>query len=93
MIIAGLLTLIFAVLSVLLVFNLPALPDTIVELLDQVIEYLIMGISVIEAFIGDTAMGIIALLFQLVIYMNAAYFLYSFVFWVIRKIPMLNVKE
>lgn len=93
MIIAGLLSLIFAVLSVLLVFNLPALPDTIVELLNQIIEYVVMGISILEAFIGDTAMGILALLLQLVIYMNAAYFLYSFVFWVIRKIPMLNVKE
>lgn len=93
MIIAGLLSLIFAVLSVLLVFNLPALPDTITQLLNQVIEYVIMGISILEAFIGDTAMGILALLLQLVIYMNAAYFLYSFVFWVIRKIPMLNVKE
>ena len=93
MIITALLNLIYTVLSVLLVFELPQLPQTVTSLLSQITTYVGTGVSVIGIFIGSTALGILAVLLQLVIYMNAAYFLWSFVFWVIRKIPMLGVKE
>ena len=93
MIISGLLNLIYSVLSFLLVFELPNMPDTILAILNQITGYFQTGIQVISAFIGATAIGVIALLIQLVIFLNAAYFLWSFVFWVIRKIPMLNVRE
>lgn len=93
MIITALLNLIYAILSALLVFNLPELPATVTQLLEQITGYLVNGVSLIRVFIGSTAMGVLALLFQLVLFVNAAYFLWSFVFWVIRKIPMLNVKE
>ncbi|MCI5563801.1 MAG: hypothetical protein MR393_11835 [Intestinimonas massiliensis] len=93
MIITALLNLIYTVLSVLLVFELPQLPQTVTSLLSQITTYVGTGVSIIGIFIGSTALGILAVLLQLVIYMNAAYFLWSFVFWVIRKIPMLGVKE
>ena len=92
MIITALLNLIYTVLSVLLVFELPQLPQTVTSLLSQITTYVGTGVSIIGIFIGSTALGILAVLLQLVIYMNAAYFLWSFVFWVIRKIPMLGVK-
>ena len=93
MIITALLNLIYTVLSVLLVFELPQLPQTVTSLLSQITTYVGTGVSIIGIFIGSTALGILAVFLQLVIYMNAAYFLWSFVFWVIRKIPMLGVKE
>ena len=93
MIISGLLNLIYTVLSVLLVFALPNMPDSIITILTQITGYFQTGIQIIASFVGSTAMGVIALLFQLVIFLNAAYFLWSFVLWVIRKIPMLNVRE
>lgn len=93
MIITALLNLIYTLLSVLLVFELPQLPQTVTSLLSQITTYVGTGVSIIGIFIGSTALGILAVLLQLVIYMNAAYFLWSFVFWVIRKIPMLGVKE
>lgn len=93
MIISGLLNLIYSVLSFLLVFELPNMPDTILTILNQITGYFQTGIQVISAFIGPTAIGVIALLIQLVIFLNAAYFLWSLVFWVIRKIPILNVRE
>ena len=93
MIIKALLELIYGLLSLLLVFNLPNLPGTITELLTQIIGYFGTGIDIIRTFIGSTAMGVLSVCLQLIIYANAAYFLWSFVFWVIRKIPMLNVKE
>ena len=93
MIIEALITVIYNVLSVLLVFNLPDMPDSIVTVMTQVGGFFEPGIAVLGAFLGDTAMSVLALLFNLVLAFNAAYALYSLVFWVIRKIPMLNVKE
>lgn len=93
MIITVLLNLVYNILSVLLIFNLPALPDTISTILDQITGYLVTGVTLIAAFVGSSCMGVMALLLQLVILMNAAYLLYSFVMWVLRKIPMLNIRE
>ena len=93
MIISALLTLIYNVLSVLLVFNLPELPSSVTTVASEVVDYIGTGISVMASSVGSTCMGVIALLFQLGIGLNAAYLLYSVVFWVIRKVPVLNIKE
>lgn len=93
MIISLLLQLIYGLLSLLLVFNLPVLPETITTLVDSILGYIPTGVGILGVFFGHTCMGVLALLLKLVIGMNAAYMTYSLVFWVIRKIPMLNVKE
>lgn len=93
MIIMGLLNLIYSLLSVLLVFELPAFPDSVMTVANSVTGYVQTGVSVLACFVGSTGMGIVALLLSLLLAMNAAYLLYSIVFWVIRKIPMLGVKE
>lgn len=93
MIIKALLDLIYNVLSVLLVISLPSMPETVTSVINQVLGYMVTGISVIRVFIGQQAMMTLAVLLALILALNAAYFLYSFVFWVIRKIPMLNVRE
>ena len=93
MIVSALLNLVYNILSVLLIFNLPALPATISTILDQISGYLVTGVTLIAAFVGSSSMGVMALLLELVILMNAAYLLYSFVMWVLRKIPMLNIRE
>ena len=93
MIITALIELILNVLGALLVFDLPALPESVISILDNISGYLVSGVGILRAFVGDGCMTILATLFGLVVLANAAYFLYSFVFFVIRKIPMLNVKE
>ncbi len=93
MIISALLTLVYNVLSVLLVFNLPELPASVVTIADNVTGYVTTGISVVASFVGNICMGVIGVLLALIIVMNAAYLLYSLVFWVIRKIPMLNIRQ
>lgn len=93
MIITALAKLVLGVLSVLLVFNLPELPEDVISIADSVKTYISSGIGILAAFIGDGAMRVISVLLGLVIAMNAAYALYSLVFWVLRKIPMLNIKE
>ena len=93
MIISALLTLVYNVLSLLLVFNRPELPASVTTIANSVIGYVSTGISIVAAFVGNTCMGVIGVLLALVIAMNAAYLLYSLVFWVIRKIPMLNIRQ
>ena len=93
MVISALLNLIYNVLSVLLVFTLPKLPDSVMAIANSVIGYVSTGISMLRAFVGNTCMGVLAVLFTLVLAMNAAYLLYSIVFWVLRKIPMLGLEE
>ena len=93
MIISALLSLIYTVLSALLVFELPSLPDSVTTVASQITDYITTGINVLASFVGNTCMGVLAVLLELVIAMNAAYLVYSLVFWVIRKIPILNVKE
>ena len=93
MIITALIEVIFNVLGTLLIFNLPSLPEGFVEILSILGEYVLVGFGIIRAFVGEDCMFLMAELFSMVVMANAAYFLYSFVFFVIRKIPMLNVKE
>ena len=93
MIITALIELILNLLAALLPFDLPEFPSEVVVVFDELINYLAAGIGIIRAFVGDACMTLIATLFSLVVLANTAYFLYSFLFFVIRKIPMLNVKE
>ena len=74
-------------------FDLPQLPDTITALVNQITGYMVTGAQLLHVFLGNTCMGVLALLFKLIIAMNAAYLIYSLVMWVLRKIPMLNVRE
>ena len=69
------------------------MPDEVDSLGQQIIGYMGTGVQVLRAFIGDTAMSVIATLLGLVLAMNAAYLVYSIVFWVLRKVPVLNIKE
>lgn len=93
MIITAALNVIYTVLSVLLVFSLPELPASVISVANTAVDYVTAGVNVIHLFIGNTAMGVLALCFKLVILFNAAYFLYSVVMWVLRKVPFLGLKE
>lgn len=93
MIITAALNVIYTVLSVLLVFQLPELPVSVLSVANTAVDYVVAGVNVIHLFIGNTAMGVLALCFKLVILFNAAYFLYSVVMWVLRKVPFLGLKE
>lgn len=93
MIILSLLNVVYYLLDVLLVFKLPSYPDSVLSVITTVVDAFESGISILSTFIGPAAMGVIAVLFTLALAMNAAYALYSLVFWVLRKVPMLGVDE
>lgn len=91
MIVKGLYQMIYSLLNGLFVFDLPNMPTTIVTLWNEFVSYVITGIDVIRIFVGDTAMGVFALLLSLVIGMNVAYFVIGVIFFVLRKIPIAGV--
>lgn len=91
MIITALANLIHALLNVLLVFNLPQLPTSVVSVANQAVEYMNTGIQIIGAFTGSTTLGVLAVLVNLFLLAHTAYMLYSFVRFILRKIPMLGI--
>lgn len=93
MIVKALLDLLYLILDTLLIFNLPDLPSTIYTVIETIVEAIMTGWSILVCFCGSTAAGVIVLLFRLVIHMHGVYFLWSFVFWILRKIPLFGVKE
>lgn len=92
MIITALGDLVYNLLNLLLVFELPVLPESLVSIADSGIGYLVTGASLLRSFLGSTALGVIALLIQLLLLMHAAYMLFTFVQFILKKIPVLNVK-
>ena len=93
MIIKALLDLVYVILNALLVFNLPDLPDSIYTIINTIVEAVMTGWTILVAFMGTTAAGVVVVLFHLVIYSHGVYFLWSFVFWILRKIPLFNVNQ
>lgn len=93
MIITALLNLIANLLSAVLVFDLPKWPSQIDQVFQTVISWMVTGVEVLRAFVGKETLTVISVLLGLVLAMNAAYLVYSLVFWVLRKIPMLGIKE
>lgn len=91
MIISALGNLIYSLLNLLLVFDLPQMPESISAVLTQASVYLNDGMGLLVAFIGQTAAGILSVLLNLLLLMHGAYMLYTFVKFVLRKIPMLGI--
>lgn len=86
-----LMDLIFNLLDKLFIFELPSLPDSVIEVYDTALGYISTGFSVLAAFVGADAMKYMAVICGLVIAINALYSVYSFVMWVLRKIPFLGI--
>lgn len=74
-------------------FHLPQLPDTVIDLFENAKDYMYGGIGLLRGLVGETCMGVIAVLFNLVLLLNGAYITYNLIFWVVRKIPFFNIKE
>lgn len=92
MIISALLNLIYNVFSFLFIFELPQIPDSIMNIANSVIEYINQGIRIIQAFTGSTALGVLAVLLQLVLFIHTAYLTYTLIRFILKKIPMLNIR-
>lgn len=93
MLIKLLLELVYSIIDVAFVFDLPNLPDTVNSIIIEFIKYLNIGFQVLCSFIGPTAMGVLCICVGFVLFAHSMYMTISFLFWFLRKIPMLNIKE
>lgn len=84
---------VFTLLDTLLVFELPSLGDSIINIVNTAIGYIGDGLDVLHCFLGNTAMTVLGVCFGLVITANIVYFTISTIFFVLKKIPFLGLKE
>lgn len=90
MIIEGLLSLLLAVFRVLtLPISIPFMPDTVKTFLATALDYMTSGAVFIAQFFD---MEYLLTLFSLVIIVEVGIALYHGVMWLIKKIPMLDIK-
>lgn len=88
MIIELLLNLIYNILDKLLVFNIPSLPDSVMEYVETAFEYIAAGAGIVANY---TPYQYLMTLFGILLVIDAAMLLYRFVMWIVKKIPMLHV--
>lgn len=89
MIIKLILDVLYAVFSLLTApINIPSLPDGVSEVISQYLEYLSAGFSILSCYVNMTYL---LSLFGIVLLVDIGLFLYKFVMWILRKIPMLGI--
>lgn len=72
-------------------FNLPGFPDSFDSTITLVQGYLQGAISFIYAYVIDY--NVVSTVFSIIIIWIGAKYSYRFLMWVIRKIPMINIKD
>lgn len=94
MIVEAVLDAVYWLIDTLFVFELPALPETLISLWDSVLGYLQSGVAFVKSLFGDYGEAVFTyfkILLGLVIAMNGIYAVYSLVMWVLEKIPFIDI--
>lgn len=92
MIILGLMRLLKALLSVLLVFELPSFPSQIPQAVATMTRYLGEGVAILRVLVGPEAVVMMQVCFTIIVSVELMLKTWQFVWWVLGKIPMLNIK-
>lgn len=69
--------------------NLPAFPDEFMGYVDTAVEYLQIGLTILGNYVD---LNYVKLLVEMFIALWLSFELYKFVMWILRKIPILNIK-
>ena len=86
MIIEGLLQAILTIFSALMsVINIPALPESVREIMGTFTGYIATGISLVANYVD---ISYLLTLFGIVVAVDGAILLYKLIMWIIRKIPV-----
>ncbi len=93
MIITAVANVVYGLLDVLFVFELPQFPEGIVNVFSSILTYLDTGIDVLHALLGNTTMSVLGTCLKFVILANACYFTISVIFFVLKKIPFLGLGD
>ena len=90
MLIEGLLNVLYSVFSLLTApINIPSLPDSVSSAIAGILDYFSLGWSILNNYFD---MGYLAILFGLVIAVDLGLYLYYFVMWILKKIPVLGIE-
>ena len=90
MIIYGLLELIYNVFDLLTsAISIPNLPDSLSDIITTVCTYLRDGLALLNNYCD---VSFLLVLFGVVLAVDVGLILYKFVMWVLKKIPLLNIK-
>ena len=88
MIIEMLLDRIYGVMSTLMVFSIPDLPESVYGYIETGFEYIVAGGGLLANYVP---LGYLMTLFGVLLAIDAGVLVYHFVMWIIRKIPMLGM--
>lgn len=89
MLIQGVLNLIAGLFRLLLLpIRLASMPDTVSDIIQDVIGYLIQGVAIVQTY---THFAFLFALFTFCAAVEALYLGYHFVMWILRKIPFLGI--
>lgn len=90
MIIEGLMSLLYWLLDLVLTpIDIPDLPENVHAAIVWAVDKFIDGLAIFAAF---THFSFIMVLFQIVLVIEAAFLIYKFVLWILRKIPMASIE-
>lgn len=88
MIIKGLLELIYNIMDLMLIIELPSLPDSVLTFINDIFGYMEVGAGILAVY---TPLGLLLTMFGVLLAIDAGIMIYHFVMWVIKKIPMIGV--
>lgn len=89
MLIELLLSLIYTIFDKLMIFNIPQLPEQVQTYINSLFDYLVSGASILANY---TPLGYLMTLFGVVVSVDIGINVYKFVMWILKKIPMINIK-
>jgi hypothetical protein len=89
MLIELLLSLIYTIFDKLMIFNIPQLPEQVQTYINSLFDYLVSGASILANY---TPLGYLMTLFGVIVSVDIGINVYKFVMWILKKIPMINIK-
>lgn len=88
MIIEMLMSVLYNVLNLVMVIEIPSLPDSVMGYVNTLFDYMAAGASILANY---TPLGYLLTLFGVLVAVDGGIMIYHFVMWVIRKVPVLGV--
>lgn len=89
MIIELLLDLIYNVMDLLIVLDIPDLPEEVYGYIETAFEYIVAGGSVLVNYLP---LGYLMVLFGVILAVDAGILIYHLVMWILRKIPFISIE-
>lgn len=88
MIIEMLLNAIYNIMSVLLILDIPQMPETVNGYIETAFEYIVAGGGLLANYVP---LPYLIVLFGILLAVDAGILVYHFVMWILKKIPMLGL--